>query len=151
MATFSRTGQAVRSRAGGERNARGQFRKQGGVVVEGVDAVVSNFRFRADSIRPLAAQVAVSHAERAANLMRDRVPVRHGNVLDSITADEKATTDRSGVYADAGPDTRANKAAFVARFLEHGTVKMAPRPFVGPAADQVLPEFHEAIRLLARP
>ena len=47
--------------------------------------------------------------------------------------------------ADAGPDPRADESAFVARFLEHGTVKMSPQPFVGPAADQTFPEFAKDI------
>lgn len=114
-----------------------------GIIVDGVDAVVTRFTRDAASIRPQAGAVVVHHAERAAQRMRDTVaigPDPH-HVLDSITADTRPTIDRTEVYADAGPDPRADEGAFVARFLEHGTVKQAPQPFVGPAADRTIPEF----------
>ena len=121
----------------------------GGFVVDGIDEVVRDFTFRAVAVQPAAAKVVVSSAEKLAQKMRDLVPVDEGDVLDSITSDSHATIDGSGVYADAGPDPAANKHAFIARFLEHGTVKMAPRPFIQPAADQTLESFGAAMKAIA--
>lgn len=138
MATFSRRTTATRT---GARNT---------VLVTGVDGVVSSFTRKAALIAPAAAAATVTYAGKAAGMMRDLVPIDQGDVLDSITADRAPTTNGGQVYADAGPDPRANKAAFVARFLEAGTVKMAPRPFVGPTADRIVPEFQTAIARLAK-
>jgi len=137
MATFSRTQQS--SRQGTK-----------GVVIEGLDAIVQDFTREADTIRNRAERTVVEYAEKAAQQMRDRVPVDEGDVLDSITSDNKASREGFGVYADAGPDPRANKAAFVSRFLEHGTVNMGAKPFVAPSADHVLPDFAKAIRDLSK-
>lgn len=133
------------------RNSLGQFTKNrgGGVVIEGLDEVVRELTFRPLRAQAASAKVVVEHAGRLAQKMRDLVPIREGDVLASITADQHATIDGSGVYADAGPDPAANKAAFVARFLEHGTVKMAPRPFVQPAADQTIDAFVAAMKAIA--
>lgn len=130
------------------RSATRSAARRPGVVVEGVDAVVRDLTRRADVIAPAVAGVTVQFAERLAQRMRDLAPVLEGDVLDSITADDRVTKAGSSVYADAGPDPSANDQAFVARFLEHGTVKMAPQPFVGPAADAVLPEYERALRAL---
>ena len=115
----------------------------GGIVVDGLDAVVTEFTWRATTITPEAGKVTVDHAGKAAQLMRDKVPIDSGDTLDSITSDSAPTMSVGGVYADAGPEH------FVARFLENGTVKMSPRPFVGPAADQILGPFTDALGDLA--
>lgn len=122
-----------------------------GIVVDGVDEVTSMFTRKATTIRPQAGVVAVRHAAKAAQRMRDTVAIGPdpGHVLDSITEDTRPTFHRTEVYADAGPDPRADESAFVARFLEHGTVKMAPQPFVGPAADRTFPDFADDIAKLA--
>jgi len=137
VATFSRTQQSTR---------------QGvkGVVIEGLDVVVQNFTREADTIRPRAEKTVVDYAEKMAQGMRDTVPVDEGDVLDSITSDNKASREGFGVYADAGPDPRANKAAFVARFLVNGTVKMGQRWSIDAVADRVEPEFAKAIRDLSK-
>jgi HK97 gp10 family phage protein len=124
----SRTSQA--SRAG----------TRGGVVVEGVDALVRDITRKAATIAPLAGKAVVDSAGRAAQRMRDKVPIDEGDTLGSITSDSTASPSPAGVYADAGPEH------FVARFLENGTVHMSPRPFVGPAADLTVPELEQALR-----
>lgn len=112
------------------------------VVVEGLDAVVSDLTRKADRIRPEAERVVVEHAAKMAQRMRDRVPIGEGKTLESISSDDQASRDGTSVYADAGAEW------FVARFLEHGTVNMAPRPFVGPAADDTIPGFERDLRRL---
>jgi len=110
-----------------------------GIDVDGLDAVVKEFTWRAKRVTPEAGKVTVEYAEKAAQKMRDTVPIDQGDVLDSIDADSMPTIGMGSVYADAGP------GHFVARFLENGTVKMSPRPFVGPAADQILGPFADAL------
>lgn len=116
---------------------------RGGVVVEGLDAVVRDFTRKAATLQPAAGAATVRAAGRAAERMRNTVPIGPPelHVLDSITADQTPNFDLGGPYADAGPDMEAGEGAFVARFLENGTVKMSPRPFAGPAADKTIPEF----------
>lgn len=121
---------------------------RGGIVVDGLDAVVRDFTRKAATLQVEAGREVVRHADRAAQRMRNTVPIGPPelHVLDSITADQRPSIDPTvGIYADCGPDPAANAGAFVARFLERGTVHMEPRPFVGPAADQTLPEFERAI------
>jgi HK97 gp10 family phage protein len=113
---------------------------RGGVVVEGLDAVVRDITRKAALIEPHAGKAVVDHAGRAAQRMRDNVPVDEGDTLDSITSDSAPTPTAGGVYADAGPEH------FVARFLENGTVHMSPRPFVGPATDLTIPELEQTLR-----
>lgn len=115
--------------------------KRGGIVVEGLDETVRAFTRHAATVTPMLGAIVTRHAAKAAQRMRDRVPVDEGDVLESITSDDRPTIDAGRVYADAGPDPAANRQAFVARFLEYGTVKMPPRPFLGPAADETVPEL----------
>src|SRR5690606_11019204 len=114
-------------------------RSRVGFDVDGLDAVVTEFTLRAAKVSPEAGKVAVEYAGKAAQLMRDKVPIGSGETLGSISADSSPTVSMGGGYAAAGPEW------FVARFLEYGTVKMSPRPFVAPAADQILGPFAEAL------
>lgn len=132
MPTFGRTSTASSS-----------GNRRGSVVVEGVDVVASSFTRKAHTIGPLAGAAAVLYARKAADQMRSTVPVDRGDVRDSIESDDAPTVEGTTVYADAGP------TSFVGKFLEEGTVKMAPRPYVQPAADSVIPEFVQAIKRLA--
>ena len=78
---------------------------KGGVVMDGVDAVVRDFTREADQVGGRADRVVVEYAAKADQLMRDTVAVDQGDVLDSITSDSHAHHDIAGaVYADAGPD-----------------------------------------------
>lgn len=124
------------------------FSSRSALVVDGVDATVRSFTLKAVEARVKADAVVVRTAGRAADLMRALVPVDEGDLLDSITADRQASMDGLFVYADAGPSREANRGAFKAPWIESGTVKMSPQPFVGPAADRVLPEFELAMRAL---
>lgn len=121
------------------------------IEIEGLDVVTGMITRKAATIRPAAGAVAVRHAHEAAQRMRDIVPIgpEPYHVLNSITADDRPTFDRTTVYADAGPDPRADPGAYVARFLEGGTVQHPPQPFVGPTADRQFPEFARDVAKLA--
>lgn len=105
------------------------------VTITGFDELVDAIEGEVDRIRHRAPKVVEKHIEEMAQKMRDHVPVGEGTTLESITADEHAAVDGNLIWAEAGPEW------FVGRFIEHGTVKMPPRPFVDPAADGVLGAF----------
>lgn len=65
------------------------------------------------------------------------VPVRTGNLKNSIQ-----TTMESDLTAVVGT------AVEYAPYVELGTRKMAPRPYLGPAAEAVRPSFEAAMRSL---
>lgn len=124
------------------------FSSRTAITVDGIDATVRSFTLKAAAMRSLSGAVVVKIADRAADRMREDVPIDEGDLLDSITADTSPTFTGLSVYADAGPSRAANPGAFKAPWIEHGTVKMSPQPFAGPAADRVLPELEVALRAL---
>jgi HK97 gp10 family phage protein len=92
-----------------------------------------------NAVQDLAKETAVRMAERA----KEIVPVRTGHLLESINA----------VFGEdiEDPDSDASPRAFepvqvvadtpYASFVEFGTSKMLPQPFLGPAAEELEPEF----------
>lgn len=60
-------------------------------------------------------------------------PVDTGNLRGSIGVDLGAMSATIGPTASYGP------------YLEYGTRRMAPRPYMGPAFDKVAPSFEEAL------
>lgn len=122
---------------------------RGGVVVDGLDAVVTDFALRAARIPAAAGVAVVAAAKQAAGIQRSLVPIDEGDLLDSITADDRPTIDGAAVYADAGPDTSVNPGGFKGHLIERGTVDTPPFPFVGPSADETMPSFEKALRALA--
>lgn len=65
-----------------------------------------------------------------------RAPVRTGNLRSSISADIR------GLEAVFGP------TAHYGVYLEFGTSRMSPRPFLGPALDDVTPGFVAAMQAI---
>lgn len=63
-------------------------------------------------------------------------PVDTGATRNSIGVDFDTS---GGLTADIGPTTA------YAPYLEFGTGRMSPRPFMGPAADAVLPSLEAAL------
>lgn len=119
------------------------------IEIDGLDQLVKRLSWQATTIRPKAGAAALAAATKAAERMRDRVPIDEGDLLDSITVDPTPTITGGGAYVDVGPDRTANPGAFKAHFHERGTVKMGPTPFVGPAGDETLPEFVAAMKKLS--
>jgi HK97 gp10 family phage protein len=70
-------------------------------------------------------------------------PVDTGNLKGSIGHSDLRTVGRSGsLVVEIGP------TASYGVFLEQGTSRMAPQPFMGPAADRHTPGFHQAMAQL---
>ena len=65
-------------------------------------------------------------------------PVDTGALRASISTDTTATT------AEVGPTVKYGE------FVELGTSRMGPQPFLGPAFDRHLPEFQRAVGDLAQ-
>lgn len=88
-----------------------------------------------DTIRKarLAVQKAAADIERIAKL---KAPVDTGTLRNSIGSDIR------GLTAEIGPTIR------YAPFVEYGTARMKPRPFLGPATTVVEPKFEAAIAAL---
>lgn len=72
-----------------------------------------------------------------------RAPVLTGFLRSSITSDFDGGPGSSVISGETGP------AASYSHFLEHGTSRMAPQPFMNPAADVVEPQFYAAADLIA--
>lgn len=70
-------------------------------------------------------------------------PVDTGNLKGSIGHSDLRTVGRSGTLAvEIGP------TASYGVFLEMGTSRMAPQPYMGPAADRHAPGFEQAMAQL---
>ena len=85
-----------------------------------------------------APRVLVEHANRLAEVAKERCPRETGRLANSIWA----SVDMVGLSAEIGP------FAYYAAFVEYGTHEMAPRPYMAPALAEVEPGFLEAFAQL---
>lgn len=114
------------------------------VITEtGVDLVARELRLTAATVPAGTGKVLQEQAGRLRLAMIRRT--RSRRIAASVTADPSPTPTPTGLYTEVGPDSRVSNQAFIARFHERGTVKMAPRPFAGPAADEIAPGFGDAM------
>jgi HK97 gp10 family phage protein len=67
-----------------------------------------------------------------------KAAVDTGFMRGSITSDFRGS-NADVAQGETGPD------ASYASFVEHGTSRQAPQPFMGPAADEVEPTFYAAL------
>jgi HK97 gp10 family phage protein len=84
--------------------------------------------------------VRVAVEKTSADIQRDAqiiVPVDTGHLKGSITHETRSTSD--GAEGTIGP------TAAYGDFVERGTSRMAPQPYMGPAADRNAPAFGDAI------
>lgn len=79
------------------------------------------------------------YAEDIAELARIEVPVREGDLRDSIEADV-------ALEPDDGYVGRVNAFHFTAHWIEFGTVRTRPRPFLRPATEIVLGPLEDTDR-----
>jgi HK97 gp10 family phage protein len=71
------------------------------------------------------------------------VAVDTGNLKNTIGHSDLRTVTQSGtIGGEFGP------TAEYGPFVEHGTSRMAPQPFMGPAADQIAGPFEQAMAQL---
>lgn len=99
------------------------------MIVTGLKEVLASFAKAAVTVGPRSTEATGQAAERIANNARSRVPVRTGALRDSIEV------TRADEAYEVGP------TEFYGRFVEYGTWKDAPQPFMGPATDQELPAW----------
>lgn len=75
---------------------------------------------------------------------KNRVPVDTGNLKGSIGHSDLRTVGSTGtIGGEFGP------TAEYGPYVELGTSRMAPQPFMGPAADYIAPGFEQAMAQLA--
>jgi len=79
------------------------------------------------------------HARQVQTIQKELVPVDTGNLRRSITIDSEMRSDEPDVWK-IGPDLEYG------RFVEYGTSRQDPQPFVGPSGDAVIDRYHEAIK-----
>lgn len=91
-----------------------------------------------------AARAVKESANRVQSDARTRAPKgATGNLRRSIGVDFYGDGRSVGLTAVVGP------TAYYGKFLEGGTVKMSPRPFMQPALDAEAPRLEEAIAAIA--
>jgi HK97 gp10 family phage protein len=74
---------------------------------------------------------------------KNKAPVDTGNLKGSIGHSDLRSVGTSGsMHAEIGP------TAEYGAFVEFGTSRMAPQPYMGPAADQHFPLFAQAVEQL---
>ena len=105
----------------------------------GADLTADGFTRAGITAQLRAGRVIGEMAGKVYQTQRQLVPKRSRKTHDSIDVE---ITDH-GLTAIIGPTW------FVGRFLEDGTVKMAPRPFVGPSADLHAPELEARLNDVA--
>ncbi len=77
--------------------------------------------------------------EKVADRGRALAPKATGKLAGSIEATLISQNFGADVAVEVGP------TAFYGRYVEHGTAKMAPRPYMSPAADQEASAIADAV------
>ncbi|QAY69990.1 HK97-gp10 family putative phage morphogenesis protein [Xylanimonas protaetiae] len=108
-----------------------------GFDVRGIRRMAADLRDVAEQAGPVVELVVRKTALDVERDAKTLAPVDTGNLRASISMDVEATD--STVSAEIGP------TASYGLFLEVGTSRMAPRPFMGPALDRNAPAFDAAM------
>lgn len=105
------------------------------VDVSGILALAGKFTAGAAAARPLASVAVRKTALDIESRAKSLAPVRTGNLRASI-----GVTTTGDLAAEVGPTANYGK------YVEFGTWKMAPRPYMSPAMQAVAPGFLQACR-----
>lgn len=109
------------------------------VKIEGLEEVMREFN-RFDKASRVNLRSAV---RKNANALRKGMRSRIHNVTGNLSRSISAKYDKDGFGAVVGPTRPLGSHA---HFLEFGTVKMAARPFITPAAEEQRPKYLDDIR-----
>ena len=93
--------------------------------------------FRAVKVRTDAERAVRTAARDIESAAKSLAPTRTGALRGSISS------DIDGLTAEVGP------TEFYGVFVEEGTSKMAPQPFLDPATDRALPRFYADLERIA--
>lgn len=97
------------------------------------------------ALRDVEARAAAVLGKTASDIVRDaqqRAPVDTGFLRNSISAGDVTKPAPGSLRVEVGP------SASYGAFVEYGTSRMAPRPFLGPASDAHVPRFEAAVEQL---
>jgi HK97 gp10 family phage protein len=116
-------------------------------------------RLSSDMAGKIARQATAAAAGVVRKSARDNAPVDTGNLKASIVMKRKRSTNlteeynvavRAGKKSDVkkakGGTGKLGKDAYYARFVEFGTVKMTPRPFLSPALSNNVQQATDAMK-----
>lgn len=103
-----------------------------------LDALAADLNKAAAGVQREAPVVVGAEAARLVQIARQHAPRSTGTLANSIGA----TPGLGGLTAEVGPTVD------YAPFVEYGTSRMGPQPFMGPAADQIESDFTEAMEAL---
>lgn len=105
-------------------------------------ALSHDLRAAGDEIGPKVRTAVMKTAIGISSSAKLRAPVDTGNLKSSIGYRE--TSSGNTLSAEVGPTANYGK------YVELGTSRMAPKPYLGPAADVHEPKFHALLERLAR-
>lgn len=110
------------------------------------DEFALKLNLAAGVIQPATIPVVKRTAEKVADTMRDLIP--RGTVGEIRTADTVEVSGHGGGPI-TGPEADIGPTHFVGRFIEHGTVKQQPRPFIERSVAPHEPAFLDEIGKVA--
>lgn len=118
------------------------------VEIDGIDnvrAIAVELERDEQRVGAKAAAVLRKSAFDVERLGKQNAPVDTGHLRSSISTDFAGDGRGGSMSAEIGP------TAMYGAFLEFGTSRMSPRPYMNPAADVVEPQFNAAMGSLADP
>lgn len=111
------------------------------IEISGVDAIVADFtKFAAEMLPAVRVVTQKTCADTKADAQA-LSPVDTGFLRASIGYETKALA--TAVVGEVGP------TAAYGEYVEDGTSRMSPQPYMGPAFDRRAPEFEAALGLVA--
>lgn len=104
-----------------------------------LDRIAADLKSTADQTQKKARAVVRQAGLSVANGARTRAPVDTGFLRSSIRMRNAKSGQRNTVSVEV------TASAHYAVYVEYGTSRMGPQPYMAPAADRVMPTFAEAV------